>query len=91
MCAGLALIIWAVTARGADEERAVQTFERLGATVRRDETRPGKPVVAVLFGIIGDRDDDLEIGTEHPELPWGVYVSGGHVAVERLTQPAGEP
>src|SRR5262245_13587210 len=39
------------SAASAQEERVVQAFERLGAIVRRDDTKPDKPVVAVIFGL----------------------------------------
>ena len=42
----------------ADDKHAIQTFRKLGATITRDETRPGKPVVAVYFG------DDAGTGRE---------------------------
>jgi hypothetical protein len=46
----LALVVCAGTA-GAQEDRAVEAFERLGAIIRRDEIRPNRPVVAVIFGL----------------------------------------
>lgn len=46
------------SAASANEQRAVETFQRLGATLTRDETRPGKPVVAVWFGTSAQTDEE---------------------------------
>jgi len=45
-------------AAGANEEHAVQTFQRLGATITRDNTRPGKPVVAIRFDLSTEETDE---------------------------------
>src|SRR5262245_17212015 len=36
---------------GAQEDGTAQALERLGAIVRRDDTKPNRPVVAVIFGL----------------------------------------
>jgi hypothetical protein len=41
--------MWQRELARAAEDRAVQTFQQLSATITRDETRPGKPVVTVWF------------------------------------------
>jgi internalin A len=55
----MVLAICAGTAR-ADEDRALRTFQRIGATIERDETRPGRPVVAVWFGTDTKTDESWE-------------------------------
>jgi hypothetical protein len=40
-----------VGAGRADEDHAVQALQQLGAIIKRDETRPSRPVVAVGFGV----------------------------------------
>jgi Leucine Rich repeat len=44
----LALVACVKTVR-ADDESAVQALRDLGATIKRDESKPNKPVVAVHF------------------------------------------
>jgi Leucine-rich repeat (LRR) protein len=47
----------------ADEESVVKAFERLGAVVKRDDAKPGKPVIALRFGLrnpIPDTTADLD-------------------------------
>jgi Leucine-rich repeat (LRR) protein len=40
-----------VSRAGAEDEVVVKKFERLGAVVGRDETKPNKPVIALRFGL----------------------------------------
>jgi hypothetical protein len=47
-CVAMAAMVLASAAR-ADEAAAVAALEKLGAKIKRDETRPDKPVVEVIF------------------------------------------
>jgi hypothetical protein len=63
----MVLAICAGTAR-ADEDSAVRTFQGIGATVERDETRPGRPIVAVRFGTATETDESWELYREFVPL-----------------------
>jgi hypothetical protein len=67
----LALAVCASAAR-AEGDRAVQTFERLGATITRDETRQNKPVVAVTFGDLAKEDPVSDLFREF-DLPRSAF------------------
>jgi hypothetical protein len=49
---GGALVLAVCAGRGgAAEKRVAQAFERLGAVVKRDDTKPNKPVIGLIFGL----------------------------------------
>jgi Leucine-rich repeat (LRR) protein len=47
----LVLAVCTCTASAQEEERIAQAFERLGAVVKRDDTKPNKPVIGLRFGL----------------------------------------
>jgi Leucine-rich repeat (LRR) protein len=47
----LVLAVCTCTASAQEEERIAQAFERLGAIVKRDDTKPNKPVIGLRFGL----------------------------------------
>jgi hypothetical protein len=47
----LVLAVCAGRASAQEEEAVVQAFERMGAIVKRDDTNPKKPVIALVFGL----------------------------------------
>jgi hypothetical protein len=56
-------LVLCVGRAGAQEERVVQAFERLGAVVKRDDTKPNRPVIALRFGLrspIPDTTSELD-------------------------------
>jgi hypothetical protein len=68
----LALVLCAGRA-SADEESVVQDFQRRGVVVKRDETKPNRPVIALRFGLrnpipdtIPELDRDLLLIQLHP-------------------------
>ena len=50
----LGVLVAAVCAgrASADEESVAQAFERMGAVVKRDDTKPNRPVIALRFGLL---------------------------------------
>jgi Leucine-rich repeat (LRR) protein len=52
-CLWVTLVLAATTGRASaqEEERIAQAFERLGAIVKRDDTKPNKPVIGLRFGL----------------------------------------
>src|SRR5262245_10645560 len=52
----------------ADEAAAVAALEKLDARIRRDATKPGKPVVGVSLAFDRVQDDDLKLLKELSEL-----------------------
>lgn len=50
--------------------QAIRTIEKLGGSVRRDKSRPGRPVVAVELPGCPLSDDFLKIAQRFPHLEW---------------------
>src|SRR5438270_10438550 len=55
-----AVLLASAAASSADEDRVVAALKQRGATVERDEKRPGRPVVAVDFRNAEATDKDLK-------------------------------
>ena len=49
---GAVLLVVCAGRASADEESVAQAFERMGAVVKRDDTKPNRPVIALRFGLL---------------------------------------
>ncbi|MBM4067991.1 MAG: hypothetical protein FJ271_03475 [Planctomycetes bacterium] len=75
-----ALLLWAVWMSwpasaappkdAGDVAQAILAVEKLGGTVRHDENRPGRPVVALELPGCSVSDEFLKIVQRFPHLEW---------------------
>lgn len=65
-----ALLLIALFFSAGDEDQAIRAVDKLGGTVRRDDSRPGRPVVAVELPGCSVSADFLKIAQRFPHLEW---------------------
>ena len=64
------LLVVLTGAARADEASAVAALEKLGAKIKRDETKPGKPVIQVSLGNTAVTDAGLKELKELKQLTY---------------------